>query len=341
MPNKKPKYKSVQQLRRLLKRYPADHLDIEGLILDYLGRTDDSLDDVFNLNAQIYKTLFTGSKNEIARRLLNSVVDAGSREELAERCRHEYPGVIDILNKEVIGGAATIEWICDLVKDPGNALGYPIDLVLWHVSDIHFGKFNTFETDPRELAFTLAKLAADHKRVTPDALIVTGDVSSMAALGEFGDFRSFCREFSNAVWDGPHPERILVVPGNHDVTWLGDGTADRMAAFAHAFGSDEICITPFGRDKAEFAGGRVTVMRVNPGSESVPPFAIVHYPEKRIEFILMVSGYFSGEVPAEVREVLNSGTGSQEDLLNLLRLDQGAVNQEYLFHISKVLEPRP
>src|ERR1035437_9670047 len=59
--DKSPREAAVDQLWVLLRRYPQDGLDIEGLILDYLGRTNTTMDKVFDINHLIYTSLFTGT----------------------------------------------------------------------------------------------------------------------------------------------------------------------------------------------------------------------------------------------------------------------------------------
>ena len=71
-----------------------------------------------------------------------------------------------------------------LIAHPSATLGYDPHCVLWHLSDVHFGRFNKVENDPRQLAYTAAKLAADHPGIAPDVVVISGDVSSVAAPAE-------------------------------------------------------------------------------------------------------------------------------------------------------------
>jgi hypothetical protein len=52
----------------------------------------------------------------------------------------------------------------------------------------------------------------------------------------------------------------------------------------------------------------------------------------------LVSGYFSGNVPKEVRTAV-AAAPSKERLHELLRADEGAVNREYLLNLSAALMP--
>lgn len=309
--------------------------------MDYLGRSGDSLFSVLELNYKIYKDLFTGQNLNTGRHLLSSVIDTPeAREELSLQCRDQYPQVSTIIEKQKAEDREVMKRIPNLIEDPSRFLGHPIDMVIWHLSDLHFGKFNKVEPDSRQLAFTIAKLATDHNKIHPDVIVVSGDVSSVASNDEFTQFKTFCSVLSHALWGGSHPERILVVPGNHDVSWKENRVSDHLSAFAANFADDSVCITPFGTDRVEFAGGRISVKRINPNPATVPPFAVIHDKEKGIEFILFVSGYFSGKIPDQVVTALKGVGEADKDLLILLRHDEGAVNQEYLFNISAYLEKR-
>ena len=59
---KSPRESAVDQLRLLLRRYPKDGLDIEGIILDYLGQSNTTLDKVFDINHVICICLPSRSK---------------------------------------------------------------------------------------------------------------------------------------------------------------------------------------------------------------------------------------------------------------------------------------
>lgn len=340
---------AIKQLRHMLQKYPELSLDIEGVVLDYIGRSQYSLADVFELNFKIYERLFGSSGSEstsdrdIGKKLLACLIDnPKAAQTLSDQCKKLYPLVLSALDELGIDYKDPSPTMSAIVTDPSKALGFNINMVIWQISDVHFGAYNKLQPNPRELAFTLARLAEDYEKMAPDMIIVSGDISSKASPEEFNDFEVFCRALSTALWEDVFPERILVIPGNHDVTWGDDGSADQMSRFAETFDKDEVCITPFGKAKTVFAGGRIMVERYNPNPDTAPPFAIVRDFEHEIEFILLVSGYFSGNVPVEIREALTAVAVSdnEERLLNLLRLDEGSVNQEYLFTISKFLERR-
>jgi 3',5'-cyclic AMP phosphodiesterase CpdA len=313
----------------LLSRYPnGPELDIDGLILDYIGRSGEKLDAVFKLNPSLYPYLFAEDP-EKGLRLLQVVGDP----DIVLRCGKRYPLIAKVLASRGAELCAPA-----LLKNPSASLGYKVRSVVWHISDAHFGKFYKLKETPRELAFLVAQLARDYPDLLPDVILISGDVSSIASQLEFEQFRSFCRDISAALWKQACPERILVVPGNHDVTWESDGRADRLSRFSQNFRDDSVCVTPFGEPERVMGGGRFKVIRKNPHPETAPPVAVVFDLEKDINFALLVSGYFSGNVPAEVRGALDSAAGTAEDLATLLRVDEGEVSHEYLHTISEALQ---
>jgi hypothetical protein len=174
--------------------------------------------------------------------------------------------------------------------------------------------------------------------VAPKVILASGDVSSVAATEEFASFVEFCRHLETFVSQfGSVP--ILAIPGNHDVRWHADGSADRMEHFRKGVADAAACVTPFGPKDETLYGGRIAVKRYNPSEATVPPFAVVGVTD-RIDFILLVSGYFSGNVPEDVRKLLDADP-TKERLKELLRADEGAVNREYLLNLAAALPPGP
>lgn len=70
---------------------------------------------------------------------------------------------------------------------------------LAHISDVHFGK-NTAER--------VGALLADLARVAPSVIVVSGDLTQRARVGQFEQAAMFLKRL---------PAPYLVVPGNHDV----------------------------------------------------------------------------------------------------------------------------
>lgn len=66
---------------------------------------------------------------------------------------------------------------------------------------------------------------------TLDAVIITGDVTDRGSPEGFALLPAVLASLGGAL---PKPERILVVPGNHDVVWgTSPGSPERYAAFLH------------------------------------------------------------------------------------------------------------
>jgi hypothetical protein len=323
------------QLRSLIERYPNDPVEIHGVILDYLGRTGESLPDVLNLNHKLYEQFFLKDGGKAGQHILSNIITADvDAQRLTEACRDRFPVVSQLIAGLKPNPSAHFSIQSeDLVNDPGSVLGHPVKAIVWQLSDLHFGKFNTLENNPRELAYQLATIPATYSHLAPNIVIISGDVTSKAAPKEFADFCSFCQHLSSALWGGDYPERILVVPGNHDVSWGKDGKADRMKGFAAHVANKGICITPF--ERSFNLGGNVNLTFCNPAPDIVPPYAQVAFVDYGIEFLLLVSGYYSGEVPQKVRSLIRS-THVRSALENLLRVDEGAVTQEYLFYLAKL-----
>ena len=71
--------------------------------------------------------------------------------------------------------------------------------IIAHLSDLHFGRID---------AAILPALAAALAAARPDLLVISGDLTQRARVGEFQDARRFLDSL-------PYPR--LVVPGNHDI----------------------------------------------------------------------------------------------------------------------------
>lgn len=74
-------------------------------------------------------------------------------------------------------------------------------LTILHVSDLHFG--------PPFLPVVADTLLATAERLSPDAVVVSGDLTQRAKVHQFAQ----ARDFLNQLPDVPQ----LVIPGNHDV----------------------------------------------------------------------------------------------------------------------------
>lgn len=101
---------------------------------------------------------------------------------------------------------------------------------LFHCSDLHFGH----PAVPAQYEAIEDMITANHY----DVVAISGDVSQRARAGEFQRARAFIRRAQVAG------SEVIVVPGNHDVTWwhspLGLGDPDAIYAKYRAYISPEI-----------------------------------------------------------------------------------------------------
>jgi hypothetical protein len=133
------------------------------------------------------------------------------------------------------------------------------------------------------------------------------------------------------------PQRLLVIPGNHDTTWLPDGSADMMTNFKKTIGDNKVCVTPFGNETEAYEDDKINLTRFL-GDDKVPPYAFIEYEEYNLDILLLVSSYYSGLVPQDVRDLITSDSPLSNKLIDLLRVDEGALTREYILEISKGLQ---
>ena len=130
----------------------------------------------------------------------------------------------------------------ELDQSTRDAFDKPLRII--HLSDIHFWRI---EIGPRDFfskrivgaaslllgrarAFKLDRMPAVIDRVLglkPDHVVISGDLTTTASDGEFGDARS---GLSALLED---PSRVTIVPGNHD---RYTGEAQRSRRFEEYFG---------------------------------------------------------------------------------------------------------
>lgn len=88
-----------------------------------------------------------------------------------------------------------------------------------HISDLHFGRRFFFKQINEDIVRTLESLATT-KKITPDFLIVSGDVAehpSPFAMRKAYDFICKLAKAANIA-----PENAMVIPGNHDYKRFGN-----------------------------------------------------------------------------------------------------------------------
>lgn len=100
----------------------------------------------------------------------------------------------------------------------GNGEGVDSAPMFVHLSDIHFDAASVTLTGPNatareNLIDDLAQGAA--ALGTPDAVLVTGDIAFSGQAHQYEQARDFLRRVTDTL--GIEPEKVQVVPGNHDV----------------------------------------------------------------------------------------------------------------------------
>ncbi|MEM7151742.1 MAG: pentapeptide repeat-containing protein [Myxococcota bacterium] len=102
--------------------------------------------------------------------------------------------------------------------------------ILLHMSDPQFGRHHRpatggtaadrdHDTLCARLLQDLAGLEHEGQRVQPELVVVTGDLSEQARPSEFAAFETFAQGLLEGL--SLPRERLIVVPGNHDVSWAG------------------------------------------------------------------------------------------------------------------------
>jgi len=314
-----------------LEKYPLNKIAIEGIVLDYIGQSGATLPQIFEINPKIYHDLFAGANShigyEIIKCISNSVDDLT---QLKMECQEMYSNIPQIIDKIESENQPPI-----LTDNPSKYLGNKISCIVWQISDIHFGHLNKIENDPKELANLLAKIKGDYPAMFPDIIIISGDITSSGSELEYNKFKEFCELLNKKIWATKTKGKILVVPGNHDSTWLEDGSADRLLQFKRAL-SDACCITPFGPPNEDFDDGNISVKRMYDPDESSPPIAEIFFNKFNLRFLLLVSAFFSGKIPEDVISFLRDKSISDSNFFKLLRIDEGAIDREYLYKISNL-----
>ncbi len=82
--------------------------------------------------------------------------------------------------------------------------------VIAHISDLHYGNH-----DERVEKYLRDDLLKDPK---PDFIVVTGDLSQFQQAAQFDKAKEFLHGIVAALSAENHSARVIVIPGNHDVS---------------------------------------------------------------------------------------------------------------------------
>ena len=113
-----------------------------------------------------------------------------------------------------------------------------------HLSDLHFGeKRKTTKSDllvtkrgAKELAQSIVnniKKDDSGVKIKPDCLVITGDLSNSSNAVEYDFTEIFLNEILKHL--NLKKNRLLVVPGNHDVDWKNHDGIEKYASFKHFY----------------------------------------------------------------------------------------------------------
>jgi hypothetical protein len=323
----------VDQLREIIAKWrPGLDVDLDGVMIDYLSRTRESFVELLDLNPRVRDYVVAIEDPDVRRDLLQA---ASALDRDTGGLRAAYDELRELL-PEAEPTLGTDEPLSPTLPDSGAGT------VFWQLSDIHFGRFDVWVPDPEDMAAALLSAVDATPEARPDFIVISGDLTSMAADDEFTSFVTFCKYLSRGLWGRVVPQRILVVPGNHDTVWMADGTTDKLARFRKRLASVGCCITPFGPATKRYEDPVVHVTRHGLGSKSMPPFALVRMSEFDVEFVLMVSSFYSGAADERMRKcvgALTDSSSSKDAILELARADTGALSLKYLHLIQSTLEP--
>jgi len=94
-----------------------------------------------------------------------------------------------------------------------------LSATILHVSDTQFGRYHRFDPSDSLAGYLIRdveKLLRDD--VPPiDLVIVSGDIAERGKRPEYDQARTFIDQVGRAL--GLGHDRVVVVPGNHDVSW--------------------------------------------------------------------------------------------------------------------------
>lgn len=122
-------------------------------------------------------------------------------------------------------------------RPPADCMTSNRTVRLLHLSDVHFGRDHCFGAPisrsavaglDRDLLGTLIA-HCDKSAEIPDAIVVSGDLTSTGTKPEFQEAAAFLSELMKRLH--VPDDRLIVVPGNHDVTWGRDDSIASSAEF--------------------------------------------------------------------------------------------------------------
>jgi len=101
-------------------------------------------------------------------------------------------------------------------SDPSSKI-MPAPGITWlHLSDLHITAGDAYDSD-LVLDGVIELVRREQAGRSPDFIVVTGDIASTGKASEYARATVFFNDLLAAAGLGETPERLIVVPGNHDV----------------------------------------------------------------------------------------------------------------------------
>ncbi|WP_287265780.1 effector-associated domain EAD1-containing protein [Moorena sp. SIO3A2] len=162
----------------------------------------------YKLNKNLDSIAMGDDLEEIVFKLIKAARAEGWVDKLIERARESNPGNPALL-------AFAQEWnLATATTQPHSDPGTGNSTHILHLSDLHI-------TTPKQATLWSNQLAQDlsYELQIPnlDALILSGDIANYSTPEEYEAAQQF---LDNLRLDFPlDPEKIVIVPGNHDLNW--------------------------------------------------------------------------------------------------------------------------
>ncbi len=108
-----------------------------------------------------------------------------------------------------------------------------------HISDLHFGTSHRFQPNkdlPADDIPTLGGLLShdlENNNILVDILVISGDITNIGSSDEFESALNEI-EYLQRIFD-ISLENIIIVPGNHDITWQSDNSGNTASKAAYRF----------------------------------------------------------------------------------------------------------
>ncbi len=236
-------------------------------------------------------------------------------------------------------------------------LKHPI--IICHISDLHLGVLEATNASsgknlPDKFIDFLKELPEEEK---PHFLLISGDVISFGERSLYMGFSGFVSEIVAGKClrhcDIYSPrERIIVVPGNHDVIW--QGTKGTMEYFVGGCRSSGIN-SPFRSSRNDVPGEAAMFFDLGRDSGGPQPCAMYYYPEYRLIFLTMVSARTTNnlltlhksrimDLIAKMRRDDSSKEREEtrkefkKQVKNMVDKSKGSVDWSYCEKVEKIIE---